>query len=153
MNLNKALNRERHRDETDVNIIPVMNIFLLLVPFLLLTAAFVKISVIDLSLPSLGGAAGQNLQDEQKPLVLVILAIRETGFQLKSPDFKFDPLAKNNENFDYRGLSAQLKDIKSRHGYAEEIIVSPEAKIKYDVIIKVMDVCRESGFPNVSLAG
>lgn len=153
MNLKQALKRSREIKENDVNIIPVMNIFLLLIPFLLLTAVFVHIAVIDLSLPSLNKGEGGQIQEQPKNLILVILAIKETGFQLKSLGFTFDPLEQANGQYNYRQLAEQLKQIKNQHPYAEDIIISPEAKVKYDVIIKVMDQCRETGFPNVSLSG
>ncbi len=145
--------RGRKRDEPDVNIIPVMNIFLLLIPFLLLTAAFVKIAIIDLSLPSLSKGGHAKQQQEQKKLTLVILAVKDTGFQLKSPGFKFTPIMKTQTGYDFKTLATQLREIKTKNIAAEDIIVSPAASIKYDTIIKVMDQCRESGFPNVSLAG
>ena len=151
MNLKKSLGREKKQDE-EVNIIPVMNIFLILIPFLLLTAAFIKLAVLEISLPSLGKGAKMQ-QEEQKKLVLVILAIKETGFQLKSPGFKFDPVTKEGANYNYTLLARQLKEIKSKHNEAEDIIISPESKIKYDIIIRTMDHCREIGFSNVSLAG
>ncbi|MBN1155622.1 biopolymer transporter ExbD [candidate division KSB1 bacterium] len=152
MNLRNTLQRERTSKDEDVNIIPVMNIFLLLIPFLLLTAAFVKIAVLELSLPSLG-RGNQSVVQQQKELVLVILAIKETGFQVKSPGFKFDPIEKMGGEYNYTMLLSQLNEIKIKHEAAEDIIISPEGNIKYDIIIKVMDNCREKGFPNVSLAG
>ncbi|MEE4311193.1 MAG: biopolymer transporter ExbD [candidate division KSB1 bacterium] len=153
MNLKNAMNRTRSQDDVDVNIIPVMNIFLLLIPFLLLTAAFVKIAVLEISLPSLGRGAAAQEEIKQKNLILVILSIKEKGFQVKSPGFKFDPLNKIGTQYNYNELKNQLKQIKTRHGHAEDIIISPESKVKYDIIIKTMDQCRDAGFPNVSLAG
>lgn len=151
MNLKKALGREKKVDE-DVNIIPIMNIFLILIPFLLLFTAFIKLAILEISLPSLG-KGGKSQQEQNKEVVLIILAIKETGFQLKSPGFKFDPINKNNDNYNYNVLDKQLKQIKDQHATAEDIIISPEGKVKYDIIIKTMDQCRERGFPNVSLAG
>ena len=153
MNLKQSLKREREMKDNDVNIIPVMNIFLLLIPFLLLTAAFVHVAMIELSLPALNKGQGSTMQEQPKNLVLVILAIKDTGFQLKSLGFTFDPLEKINGQYNYRDLTEQLKQIKIQHPYAEDIIVSPEADVKYDIIIKVMDHCRETGFPNMSLSG
>ena len=151
MNLKQSLGRERKKDE-EVNIIPVMNIFLILIPFLLLTAAFIKLAVLEISLPQIGKEA-KSQQEQPKNLILVILAIKENGFQLKSPGFKFDPINKYSENYNYQLLAKQLKEIKDKHNNAEDIIISPEPKVKYDIIIKTMDQCREIGFPNVSLAG
>ncbi|NOZ62684.1 MAG: hypothetical protein GXO74_13515 [Calditrichaeota bacterium] len=152
MNLKRSLGRDRTAEDSDVNIIPVMNIFLLLIPFLLLTAAFVRIAVIELSLPTL--SKNRTIQVQQnKKLVLVILAIKETGFQLKSPGFKFDPVNRVGNKYNYAPLVQQLKQIKSKYSYAEDIIIAPAARVKYDIIVQVMDRCRESGFPNVSLSG
>lgn len=146
------MGRDRNQEDADVNIIPVMNIFLLLIPFLLLTAAFVKLAVLDISLPSLG-KGGQTQQQQRENLVLIIVAVKDTGFQVKSPGYKFDPINKNGNRYDYQTLLTQLKELKSKHVAAEDIIISPTEKVKYDIIIKVMDHCRETGFPNVSLAG
>lgn len=151
MNLKETLGRKRIKDE-EISIIPVMNIFLILIPFLLLTAAFIKIAILEISLPSLGKGAKPQVEHVNN-LVLVILAIKENGFQLKSPGFKFDPIDKYNGNYNYAILIQQLKQIRAQHAAAEDIIISPEAQVKYDIIIKVMDRCRETGFSNVSLAG
>ncbi len=154
MNLNKLMGRERNFKEVDVNIIPVMNIFLLLIPFLLLTAAFVQLAVVELSLPSLNkDSQQQQIQRDPQKLVLVILGIKENKFQLKSPGFKFDPINKVNDQYNYRLLIEQLKQIKIKYPYAEDIIISPDSRVEYDIIIKVMDRCRENGFSNVSLSG
>ncbi len=153
MNLRQKLGRDRQIKNNDVNIIGVMNVFLLIIPFLLMTAAFIRLAAVDLSLPSM--AKGRRPADASpKNLVLVILAIRETGFQLKSSlDVKFDPIAINRNQYDYVKLVEQLKVIKAKQPQAEDIIISPESKVKYDVIIKAMDRCRETGFLNVSLSG
>lgn len=153
MNLRQTLGRDRQIKNNDVNIIGVMNVFLLIIPFLLLTAAFLRLAAVDLSLPSLGKGRSQT-EEPPRNLVLVILVIRETGFQLKSSlDIKFDPIDKNRDQYNYAKLVEQLKVIKEKQPQAEDIIISPEAKVKYDVIIKVMDRCRETGFLNVSLSG
>lgn len=153
MNIKQAIGKDRRVKDVDVNIIPVMNIFLLLIPFLLLTAAFVRLAVVELSLPSLNKGRSNQMQAKPQNLVLIILAIKESGFQLKAQGFKFDPLYNNNNQYDYRKLIEQLKQIKQKHPYAEDIFISPASKVKYDIIIKVMDRCRETGFPNVSLSG
>ena len=152
MDLRKA--GKRKREESDVNIIPVMNIFLLLIPFLLLTAAFVKIAILDLSLPSLSksGAAKQQ-QENRKKLTLVILKVKDNGFQLKSFGFKFDPIPKIQEKYNFQILANQLLEIKTKNTAAEDVIVAPDADTKYGLIIKIMDQCRESGFPNVTIGG
>ena len=150
MNIKKSIGRERRIRDVDVNIIPVMNIFLLLIPFLLLTAAFVRLAIVEISLPTLGA---KQTQQPPENLVAIFLSVKKTGFQLKSPGFKFKPVNKVNNRYDYEKIIEQLIQIKTKHPHAEEILIIPESEVKYDIIIKVMDRCREIGLPNVSLTG
>ena len=154
MNL-KAVMRKRAGDGDDLQMTPIMNVFLILVPFLLLTASFVKIAILEMSLPSLSQqATPQPVTPEQhKQLVLNMLAIRQNGFELKSPTFNFPFIAKKDEQYDLEQLKANLQQIKNKFPDSEDVVIQPEDAIKYDVMIKVMDRCRESGFPNISISG
>ena len=151
MNLKKSIGRENIYEEAEVNLTGVMNIFLILIPFLLLTAVFVKIAVLELSLPSAGRAS--SVSTEQKPMVLNILEINQQGFSLKSPGMTHQKLLKTGLAFNYDGLKRQLEQVKQKYPESEDIVISPSSDILYNVIIKVMDRCRDAGFPNISLAG
>ena len=151
MNLKKSLNRENKYEEDNLNITPVMNVFLILVPFMLLTAVFVRISILEFSLPT--STEASEVQQSQTNLVVTILAISEKGFELKTKGMKIPFIAKNEGNFDFQVLVQKLKNIKETHAQTEDIILAPQVTIKYDTIIKVMDRCRENGFLNISISG
>lgn len=151
MDLKKALGRERTYQEDDLNITPVMNIFLILIPFLLLTAVFVRIAVLEFSLPSAQDSAQGARQAENA--VVTVIAINEKGFDLKSQGMKFSFINKRQEHFDFQSLVDNLRKVKRRHQKSEDIVIAPHASIKYETIIKVMDRCRENGFPNISISG
>ncbi|MFQ5638550.1 MAG: biopolymer transporter ExbD [bacterium] len=148
MNLKHTLGRERGYQQDELNITPVMNIFLILIPFLLLTAVFVKISVVEFSLPST-----KSESRNQTNAVVTIIAIQEKGFDLKTQGIKFSFINKKKENFDFQALVEQLQKVKKMYAETQDIIIAPQASIKYNTIIKVMDRCRESGFPNISISG
>lgn len=152
MNLKKALGRENRYEEDDLNITPVMNIFLILVPFLLLTAVFVKISILEFSLPSADKQSSQTQKQGENPVV-TILAISDKGFELKTKGLKFPVIVKKEDNFDFQTLVTKLKKVKEKHHDTEDIILVPHVSIKYNTIIKVMDRCRENGFLNISISG
>ena len=44
--------RRKRAEPADINLTPVMNLFVVLIPFLLLSAAFFHVSVIPTSLPT-----------------------------------------------------------------------------------------------------
>ena len=150
MNLRKALHRENRYEEDELNITPVMNIFLILVPFLLLTAVFVKLSILEFSLPT--SQAGEAQKQQNNPVV-TILAISEKGFELKTKGMKIPFIEKKKDNFDFQTLVEKLQKIKEMHVQTEDIILAPQVSIKYGTIIKVMDRCRENGFLNISISG
>ncbi len=151
MNLKKASRRDRGTGD-DVNITPVMNLFLVLVPFLLLTAVFVRIAVLELSLPSLSQQS-QAAPKPDKPIVIILLAINKDGFELKAPAMKFQPIPLKNESYQFDVLRKNLERIKARYPDTEEITIQPGDDVLYEIIVKVMDACRESGFPNISISG
>lgn len=154
MNL-KAVMRKRSGTGDDLQMTPVMNVFLILVPFLLLTASFVKIAILEMSLPSLSQQESSHAvaQEQHKQLVLNMLAIRQNGFELKSPTFNFPFIVKKAGQYDFEQLQAKLRQIKDKFPDSEDVVIQPEDAIKYDIMIKVMDHCRESGFPNISISG
>jgi biopolymer transport protein ExbD len=155
MNLKAAIRRHRGGD-SELRTTPIMNIFLILVPFLLLTASFVRIAILEMSLPSLNRQTTQSstpAQETPKQLVLNTLAIRQDGFELKSPSFNFPRIPKKGDEYDYEQLKSNLRQIKEKFPDSEDVVIAPEDGIKYDVVVKVMDRCRESGFPNLSISG
>jgi len=153
MNLKESLNKQR--EEIDVNLTAVMNIFLILIPFLILTAAFVKLAIIDFSIPTTGGGSDSAQPPPKEKMILTVIDIKANGeLQLKSTGSKFEPIHPTNtkERYDYKKLASQLRELKFKYQAIEDIILIPDVEVKYDIIIQVMDQCRENGFPNISLS-
>jgi biopolymer transport protein ExbD len=151
----KAKIKTRQTGSSELQMTPIMNVFLILVPFLLLTASFVKLAVLEMSLPSLSQDPSSVTQtsEERKPLVLNMLAVRHNGFELKSPTLTFSFIEKKGEQYDFEQLQTSLRQIKDKFPNSEDMVIQPEDAVKYDDVIKVMDRCRDSGFPNISISG
>jgi len=92
-------------------------------------------------------------------LIEEIPSVDDSVFTLTNPrnrvvvqdpaDFELRPLSV------YDFLKDKLMAIKERYPDvedAEDMIIVPENEIIYDKIIQIMDVARESGYPNISLA-
>ncbi len=155
MNLRNTLGRTMRRRSSDaeLTITPIMNCFLIMVPFLLLTASFVRLAMHDLSLPSLERKSATAQVQQPTPVILNFLYIHETGFELRSPELTLPLLPKQKDGFDWQGLSTQLRTIRARYPQSDEIIIAPANTINYQTIITVMDYCRENGFNNISISG
>ena len=151
----------------DLNLIPIMNLIVILIPALLLTAAFVQIAVINVSAPQIGsGVAQAPPKDKTKQLNLTI-AVTDKGFTLAGvgavlgggdkgqADGPTIP-KKGDGTYDYDGLTKKLAQIKDSFPDETKVIINAEPAIQYDVIVKVMDASREANgrtlFPDVILS-
>lgn len=154
MNLKARMGRKR-RGGDDIEMTPIMNLFLILVPFLLVAAEFVNIAVLDMSLPQLNTNANvtQTTTELPKQSILSTLEIDDNGMQVNSPTFTFPAIKKSAGGYDYNALKAQLAQIKQKFPEAADMVIAPQDQIKYDIVIQVMDRCREQGFPNISISG
>ena len=70
--------KRRHHSisDTDLNLTPVMNLFMVIIPFLLLTAVFAKMAIIDTYLPQEGEGGGGN---QAAPPKMLIVKVMEKG--------------------------------------------------------------------------
>ena len=80
-------NRKPRKSDEDVkeivlNLLPFMNLMTLLIPFLLLSASFITIAVIDSSLPAIGAPQPKDKVDEEEkePPLNLQIGITEEGF-------------------------------------------------------------------------
>lgn len=153
MNLKDAVRHRLrgHAGNEDVNLTAVMNIFLILIPFLLLTASFVRLAVLEMTLPDLE-RAGRQSSILTGRVVVNVLFIRENSIQLKSPEISLAQVPKVAE-YDWEALRIQLEQVKIKYPESMDVIITPESTIRYEIIITVMDICRDAGFPNISISG
>lgn len=135
--------RSRRSRDTDVelNITTFMNLMVVLVPFLLITAAFSEMSILKLNLPPTSSAPQQ--QDQQKkPIVLEVLVYKN---RMEVVDRQTGPLKiipATATGHDYKSLTELLKAVKGRFPEITEVTVLLERDTPYDVLVQTMDHVR-----------
>ena len=76
--MKRRLRRRSHLHEpADINITAFMNLMVILVPFLLITAVFSRITILELNLPAAGN--GQAQKGQQFELEIIV---RENGIEI-----------------------------------------------------------------------
>lgn len=155
----------------DLELMPVMNLVAILIPMLLMGATVVNLAVIDSTLPAVIDRS--DLPPE--PSLRLTVAITDRGLGLKSAPGGVEasqdlelPCAVQPcrvEGYDYGGLTDALARIKDDHPDESSIILLPEERVPYEVLVKVMDASREDPgqpaddgaprtlFPEVVMAG
>jgi len=130
-----------------------MNLFMILIPFLLLTATFVKLAIIDLALPTLDGSGVGESTLPIEDLTVMVITIDASGFIIKTSSKDYPQIPLRTNEYDYQELSRQLAEIKKLFPRLTDVVISPTAEVRYQIIVRVLDRCREIGFPNFSISG
>ncbi|MBN1577205.1 MAG: biopolymer transporter ExbD [Chitinispirillaceae bacterium] len=134
----------------DLDVTPVMNLFMVLIPFLVSMAVFTHVAVVDFSLPPAqteGGAA-----EESKELDISII-VTSAGFRIVGTGKKLDIVPRVQGQYQFDKLRVLLKAIKFEYPSQKSVVLVLESEIVYDDIIEFMDICRESQFPDIGLSG
>lgn len=133
--------RQRQREtEAEINITAFLNLMVVLIPFLLITAVFSQVSVLELNLPS--GDQSPTSQDDKQKLVLE-LTIRDTQLEIGDRNSGTLKVLKNIGNqHDFAEAHKFLKKIKQQFPKETEISLLLEDHVEYDVLIQAMDNVR-----------
>jgi len=130
--------RSRKRDSnTELNITAYINLVVILVPFLLVTAVFSRIAIMELTLP--GTNAANESQDARLHLEITVRSDRiEVADRGNAPIV----IANRNGAYNFGSLSDVVKAVKTRFPAETSATVLLEPDIPYETMIHVMDVVR-----------
>lgn len=136
-------------DLIDLDVTPIMNLFMVLIPFLVSMAVFTHIVVIDFSLPP-AQSGSDNTESKELDISIVVTS---KGFRIIGTGKKLDLVPKKQGQYHFDQLRVLLKAIKFQYPSQKSVVLVMESDVLYDDIIKFMDICRESQFPDIGLSG
>ena len=145
-----AKSTSKEVEMTDLDVTPVMNLFMVLIPFLVSMAVFTHIAVIDFSLPPSQSEASEPGDSKELDISVVITT---SGFRIVGTGKKLDMVPKMMGQYQFEQLRVLLKAIKFQYPSQKSVVLVLEPEVLYDDIVKFMDICRESQFPDIGLSG
>jgi len=149
----KVSDRDRGGAGAELNMVPMMNLFTVLVPVLLLAAVFARVSVLELSLPPKGsGEEGSASYEEKSPLNLLVV-ISEEGITVGGTGGFLPSLLKAEGAYRPERPASLLQAVRDEYPEETKVTVASGSKIPYEEILAVMDVCRDGGFREIALCG
>lgn len=135
------LNRRHKKGDPDLEITAFMNLMVVLVPFLLLTAVFTEVSIIELKLPP-GSEASAAQQPLTETLALEVI-IRTGGIEVAdSKRGLIKSFPRIGQGYDYKAISQLLHELKRRFPDKSEAMILSEPQVSYDTLVQVMDTVR-----------
>src|SRR5262245_49398905 len=132
----------RVRKPAGVMLVPMIDIFTVLVTFLLMTAVFSRVTILQLDLPS-ANAGGP----PTPPAFRLEVIVRESGFELTNGETLIAALPKIDGEYDWATLTQLAQQLKSEHPDVDDASVLLERTVKYDYLIQVMDAIRSVELP------
>ena len=137
--------RRRSTDPADLDMTTFLNLMVALIPFLLVTAVFSRITIVELTLPSASGGATPG-----EPAFRVEVIVREAGLELTNGSAVIATLPKRDGDYDLARLSEFVLSLKRDHPDTDAASVLLEPSIEYDHLIQVMDAVRSAELPGAA---
>ncbi|MGB0955732.1 MAG: ExbD/TolR family protein [Panacagrimonas sp.] len=126
----------RNNTQAEMNMTAFMNLMVVLVPFLLITAVFTQLTIKELNLPE----QKDQPQDQQEPPKSLTVVVRESGLMLADSGGPIRHFPrKADAAHDLKALSELLAQIKQQIPSEESITLLLEPDTPYDLLIAVMD--------------
>jgi len=150
----------RNVDTAELNITAFMNLMVILVPFLLITAVFSRLAILELNLP---GSSTEPAKPQELVFQLEVI-VREGRIEVGDRNIGALGIYPNTvDGYDYEALSAKLSEIKQSYPEKTEAAILLESNIAYDTLVQVMDrvriqekiedqrILRSDLFPDISI--
>lgn len=133
--------RHRHRREeaAELNITAFMNLMVILVPFLLITAVFSRLAILELNLPT----SDSTQAEEREPEFQLEITVRDGTIEVGDRNAGvLSRLQNTATGYDLEGLSTYLQRVKQQFPDKANATVLLEQEIPYEVLVQVMDTVR-----------
>lgn len=160
-----GLGLRRPAAEDELNLVPIMNLITILIPFLLLSVQFVGLAAVEASLPT-ADAEPEVQAAATEPLTLVVRLTAE-GLRVRGAEAILGADAwipclgpcGAVEDFDWRTLTERLGRVKDVHPDQQTVFIVPDAWVSYGGIVAAMEATARRGsgeraplFPRTVLA-
>jgi biopolymer transport protein ExbD len=156
----KIVRRNHIANTVELNITAFLNLMVILVPFLLITAVFSRMTVLDLNLPNLNAKSNQ-----EGPIKLQLeLVVHDTSIVIRDANLgAIKVFNREQGEINWQAFTDTMVQIKSRFPKVQNISLLLGREVDYKTLINLMDHVRNADivqlngietvelFPNISI--
>jgi len=127
--------RRRNRDEPEINLIPMIDVLLVILIFMMVTTSYAKYSELQINLPQ---ASGETVAAQAKSINVAVDASEHYAI--------------NNRGVAYTGIESLVASLKNAAGDLTDptIIINADAKAPHQSVINVMEAARRAGYGRIT---
>ena len=129
--------RGKKHEELEINFIPLIDVLLVIIIFLIVSATFARTNELQINLPTAEANAPQD-----KPLMIEV-AVDATGRYLIN--------GKTPTDSSVTGISAALQ-AAAVDGKEPTIVINADAKSTHQSVVNVMEASRVAGYTHITFA-
>lgn len=129
--------RGRHREEPEINFIPLIDVLLVILIFLMVTTTYSKFSGLEINLPTADGTPPAEQPAE------INVAVTASGDVLVN---------KVSAGRDVQAISAAIKRVAGNPEKDPVVVISADAKATHQSVIDVMQAAQSAGLSHISFA-
>jgi len=125
----------RRREEPEINLIPMIDVLLVILIFMMVTTSYAKFSELQINLPQAGGEA---LGAKNNQIFVAVDASEHYAI--------------NNQGLPYTGVDALAASLKAAAGTQTDptIVIDADAKATHQSVINVMEAARRAGYGRIT---
>lgn len=145
--------RRLSREETDLNLIPIMNLFIVIVPMLITMWVSVQMAMLAIDISS--GTSASTSTTKKVKLKKIEVGLFKSEIQVKVQGDKnilhipvIDSLVVPRK-YDMFALDRKLSQIHKKYPKQKDITLIPAPNVKYNTLLKAIDISKFNGFENI----
>ncbi|MGI9199417.1 MAG: ExbD/TolR family protein [Woeseiaceae bacterium] len=135
----RRVGRRQQQEAAELNITAFMNLMVILVPFLLITAVFSRLAILQLNLP---GSSTEPVDPQDQVFQLEVI-VREDRIEVGDRNQGLLGIYRNTvDGYDYEAVEIKLVELKGKYPDKTDASILLEQDIQYDTLVQVMDMVR-----------
>lgn len=129
--------KHKHKDE-DIDVTPLLNVMVVLIAFLILSAVFSRITIQEIVLPTQADAGAA---PDKQPVTIEVI-VRQNTLEIGDGKNVTATIPKLGMKYDIHKLSENLLRLKEKHSEKQDANILIEPDIEYETMIQVMDAVK-----------
>jgi biopolymer transport protein ExbD len=125
--------------DANINLVPYIDLLMTLLTFLVMTAVWTQLAVLEVQNSSGGPQDEQDKPDEEPPPNIFVI-LTETDIKVQEEGQEMKPFNKMADGYDWDGINGELKNLKDARPERVQVTVKPEDSVPFDAIAKVIDL-------------
>jgi len=134
--------KRRKGNDYEIDVTTFLNLMVVLIPFLLITAVFSQTTIVELNLPSNASGAAPQIESFKVEVI-----VREPGIEISNGKSIIATVPKKDDEYDLDELSQMMVALKQEYPNIDSASVLLEPFVDYNYLIQVMDVVRTVKVP------